>query len=128
MGVNIGSSGHRAMGPRGDHENYARSLPAEIELHIEELVLHGFAAGDRRRIGDAVQIELQRILGRESLTQLLHKESHTERLDAGTFKVAGGARPQTIGTQLARTVHRRLMSQGLPGSKKMQPAQAGKTP
>ena len=34
-----------------------------IELHIEELVLHGFAARDRQRIAAAVQLELSRLMG-----------------------------------------------------------------
>ena len=29
--------------------------PQNVELHIEELVLHGFAPGDRHRIGEAVR-------------------------------------------------------------------------
>ena len=33
---------------------------ARVELHIEELVLHGFPPRDRARIGDAVQAELDR--------------------------------------------------------------------
>ncbi len=32
--------------------------PYNIELHIEELVLHGFSPNDRHAIGEAVQREL----------------------------------------------------------------------
>ena len=41
----------------------AAMAPARIELHIEELVLHGFAPGDRRPLGEAVERELTRLLG-----------------------------------------------------------------
>jgi hypothetical protein len=33
-----------------------------INLHIEELVLHGFAPGDRHRISEAVEQELTRLI------------------------------------------------------------------
>jgi hypothetical protein len=82
--------------------------PAAIELHIEELVLHGFPAGDRFRIGDAVQQELLRLIGEHGLPVLIAKQLSTERLDAGTFKVAPGAKPQTVGAQLAQSLHQRL--------------------
>ena len=35
--------------------------PYNIELHIEELVLHGFSPRDRDAIGEAVQRELTRL-------------------------------------------------------------------
>ena len=38
-----------------------------IELHIEELVLHGFAPADRYRIGDTVQRELTRLLAEQGM-------------------------------------------------------------
>ena len=38
---------------------------ANLNLHIEELVLHGFAPGDRYRIGEAVQQELTRLFAEQ---------------------------------------------------------------
>jgi hypothetical protein len=83
--------------------------PAVIDLCIEELVLHGFPSSDRFRIGDAVERELLRLIDAQGLPPaLLRKQLSAERLDAGTFKVAHGAKPQTVGTQLARSLHQRL--------------------
>jgi hypothetical protein len=84
--------------------------PAAIELHIEELVLHGFRSSDRFCIGDAVEKELQRLLGKQGLSTFLAKRVFPERLDAGTFKVAPGAQPQDVGTQLAQRLQQRLSS------------------
>jgi len=38
-----------------------------IEVHIEELILEGFAPGDRWRVGAAVQEELGRLFSRQGV-------------------------------------------------------------
>lgn len=109
MGLNIGSSRDRVIGSsefRDDH----RVRPPAIELHIEELVLHGFQPSDRRRIGDAVQRELARLLTERGLSALGAAPMNIDRIDAGDFKVAAGARPRVIGAQLAHTLHSSLAS------------------
>jgi hypothetical protein len=35
--------------------------PVNLELHVEELVLHGFAPGDRYRIGEALERTLTQL-------------------------------------------------------------------
>jgi hypothetical protein len=78
------------------------SLPS-IELHIEELVLHGFPSGDRHRIGEAMQKELTRLLTEEQ-TPPFAQSAEIDRLNAGTFKTTGTARPEATGAQVARAV------------------------
>jgi hypothetical protein len=78
--------------------------PATIELHIEELVLHGFAPGDRYRIGEAVQRELVRLLSEQGVPLSLGQDGEIARLDGGTFKVTS-SKPETVGTQVAQAVH-----------------------
>jgi hypothetical protein len=80
-----------------------------IHLHIKELVLHGFAPGDRHRIGDAVEMELRRLLEDRQSTGTVQESSDTDRVDAGEFKVTSGATPQTIGGHVAASVHRSLI-------------------
>ena len=46
-------------------------ITKNIELHIEELVLHGFSPGDRYRIGEAVEQELTRLLADRGVPQSL---------------------------------------------------------
>ena len=72
-----------------------------INLHIEELVLHGFAFGDRHRIGSAVEQELTRLLAEQPLT----RHESVERVDAGVFHVSLGAKPAAVGAQIAGAVH-----------------------
>ncbi len=84
------------------------AMPAMIELHIEELVLHGFPATHRLNIGDALQDELQRLLAEQGFTSPVIKPINIGRLDAGSFQVAKNAKPGAVGTQLARQLHRQL--------------------
>jgi len=76
-----------------------------IELHIEELVLHGFAPGDRYRIADAVERELARLFAEQGVPPSLAQEAEMARLDAGAFKMAPGAREEAVGAQVAHTVY-----------------------
>jgi hypothetical protein len=79
-----------------------------VDLHIEELVLHGFAARDRARIAAAMESELARLLSAERAQTLLRNPAGLENLNAGVFEVKPGARPQETGTQIARAVFRGL--------------------
>ena len=49
--------------------------PYNIELHIEELVLHGFAPKDRYTIGEAVQRELSRLFAEQGVHSSLSRGS-----------------------------------------------------
>lgn len=80
------------------------SRQSPIHLHIEELVLHGFAPGDRHRIGEAVQLELARLLTKEANPPALTKSAQIDRLNGGTFQMTGTARPEATGAQVARAV------------------------
>jgi hypothetical protein len=82
--------------------------PVNIELHIEELVLHGFAPGDRYGIGEAVERELQRLFAEQGVLPRLAQGGEVAHLDRGAFEVARGARAETIGAQIAQTLHGRL--------------------
>lgn len=76
-----------------------------IELHIEELVLHGFAPADRYAISEAVQRELTRLFAEHGVHPTLAKGRQVESLDGGVFHVKRGSRPDAIGTQVAQSVY-----------------------
>lgn len=76
-----------------------------IELHIEELVLHGFERGDRAAIGEAVRAELGRLLGEREMSPLLAGGGEVGVINGGAFNVRPDAKAGTIGTQIANTVH-----------------------
>jgi len=77
---------------------------SSIHLHIEELVLHGFAPGDRHRIGDAVQRELARLFTEKQMPPVLAKSTEIDRLNGGTFHMTAALKPEATGAQIARAV------------------------
>ena len=79
--------------------------PKNIELNIEELVLHGFAPGDRYSIGEAVERELTRLLTDRGVPQSLERGGEIANMDGGAFEVATGSRSEAIGAQVARSVY-----------------------
>lgn len=79
--------------------------PHNIELNIEELVLHGFLPGDRRHIGLAVEQELTRLFTERGLPPGLSSGGAVPSLDGGSFNMAPGAKPDAVGQQIAQTVY-----------------------
>jgi len=84
----------------------------KLELHIEELVLHGFSSPDRYAIAAAVEQTLSQLLGAQFAVQGVPRSftesSEQARLDAGAFHVAPGANSAAIGSQIGQSVHRGL--------------------
>ena len=76
-----------------------------LRLHIDELVLHGFAPGDRARIADALQVELAQLFTHGGVPPALASGGAVERINAGTFHTAGTARAETTGAQIAHAVY-----------------------
>jgi hypothetical protein len=79
--------------------------PATIELHIEELVLDGFAARDRYLIAEAIERELTRLFTEQRMALGSAEPIAMTRLDGGSINVRPGAKPETIGAQLAQAIH-----------------------
>jgi hypothetical protein len=77
--------------------------PRAIEVHIDELVLHGFNPADRHRIGDAVQTELVRLLETKELARSIRRGASIERLDGGAI-TPHGLGPQSLGQAIAQGV------------------------
>lgn len=84
--------------------------PKSIELYIDELVLHGFNPGERHAIAEAIEAQLSQLFAEQLMSQgvppLFSQDGEHARLDAGAFNVAPGSDGNSIGSQIARTVHR----------------------
>ncbi len=76
-----------------------------IELEIQELIMHGFKRGERHQIGAAVQRELTRLLSERALPPRLTTGGVTQKIDAGSFSATPNS-ADTVGTQLAGAVYR----------------------
>lgn len=86
--------------PKYRLELFPMNAPRSIEVHIEELVLHGFEPHQRHTIGDALQRELARLFSQPQLQPPLSRE----RIDAGNIRLTPSARPAAIGAQVASAV------------------------
>ncbi|MFC5742698.1 hypothetical protein [Dyella tabacisoli] len=82
-----------------------------LYVHIDELVLHGFDAGHRHGIGDAVQAELQRRFAEQSamFTQNTPlKAASFDRIDTAPVTLSKHA--QRDGRAIGAAVHQSLSS------------------
>lgn len=75
-----------------------------IEIHIERLILEGFAARDRYAIGDAVSAEITRILMEQGIPASWQQDISIPRLDAGSFTMSKSNAVNTVGNQIAQAV------------------------
>ena len=88
-----------------------KTKPYNIELHIEELVLHGFSPSDRDAIGAAIQGELARLFAEQGLHPALQQARAVEKVDGGSFTLRAGAKAATIGTQVGQMVYGSLQQE-----------------
>jgi len=92
----------------------ALKSPSALHLHIQHLVLHGFAPVDHHRIGEAMEHELARLFLSQGVPRSLANPTAVDLLDGGVLKIGSAAAPEPIGIQLARAIHealRRRLSQ-----------------
>lgn len=91
-----------------DAPHLANVSRPSVTIHIEKLVLHGFAPHDRRRIAAAVEQELTRLMSEKGIPRSLRKNLAVEQVSGGAFHANGQVKPQTTGTLIARTVYESL--------------------
>lgn len=76
-----------------------------IDLHIEQLILHHCPPGDRERVGAAVRRELERLIADGGLSRSLLKGADIARIDGGGFEATSGTSAETLGGQVAKEVY-----------------------
>ncbi len=86
--------------------------PNPVELHIEELVLQGFAPGDRYRIADSLGHALERLFLNRGIPPGLAEDGEVEAINAGSLGVVPHAKPEAIGDQVAQAVYEGLTRGG----------------
>ncbi len=77
----------------------------DIELHIEELILHGFPQGERHRIGDALERELATLFAERGMPAGISQNGALEQVDAGEIHVAPQAGARSISVQFATAIY-----------------------
>lgn len=104
MGLN--RDGNDPGSDRTHASGRASLSPESVDLHIEEMMLHGFPAADRYRIGDAVRQELSRLLAEPDGTETLVQSGYRSMIDAGSIKVEPSMTPEAIGGIIAQSLHK----------------------
>jgi len=79
--------------------------PQSIELHIEELVIHGFAPDNHERFGAAVESELTRLLSERGIVRSLSESIEIEQIHGGAFRVRQDDESEAVGEQLAKAIY-----------------------
>jgi hypothetical protein len=89
-----------------EEERPAVERPLAIELHVEELVLEGFAPAERHAVADAFERELSRLLAERGLPSAREGAGGAAfDVDAGSVRIAPGTRAGAAGAQIARAVY-----------------------
>jgi hypothetical protein len=114
----------------GEARHSTLVTPHSVHVHIEELVLHGFAPGDRHRIATAVESELARLMNEEGVPKFRENPPALDRISGGAFSVKAGAKPQAAGTDIARAVFRSLRQSARASTRAqgVQPVRGGRHP
>jgi hypothetical protein len=79
--------------------------PYNLNLQIDQLVLHGFPVGDRHHIQAAIQQELTRLFTEQGVPPSLTQGGGVNQVNGGSFEMTVGAKADAIGTQIARSIY-----------------------
>jgi len=79
--------------------------PTNVELHIEELVLHGFAPEDSHPIAEAMEAELERLFAVSGVPPSLARGGDLAELYGGPFAAMPDTGANAVGTAVARAVY-----------------------
>ncbi|MGH7938512.1 MAG: hypothetical protein ACREFG_08400 [Chthoniobacterales bacterium] len=78
----------------------------EVQVQIEELVLHGFDLNNRHAISEEVERELVRLLSEEGVPLSLRSENARDEVKAPSLNAPLSAKPPAIGRQIAQAVYK----------------------
>jgi hypothetical protein len=82
------------------------SIPnSTIQVHIEELVLHGFHPNQRHQIGEALERELARLFGERGVPGPFRESATIEDLNGGLFQMKSRSKAEAVGSDLALAVY-----------------------
>lgn len=76
-----------------------------IEININELVLHGFSPADKFRIGQAVEQHLSLLFNQKDIPSSLQKNNDVHLMNAGDFRMSANDTAGSIGNQIAGTIY-----------------------
>ena len=81
---------------------------SSVVVRIEELVLHGFAPGDRLRIASAIEAALAQLFVQRGLPAILTRPGMFAEVQGGAFPARPGGRPEQVGARVADAIYEGL--------------------
>jgi hypothetical protein len=78
----------------------------DIEIQIDELVLHGFPPMNNRRMKEVVEAQLSLLVRNGDMHQSLRVDSSIDQSPAVTMTIRPHATAAAIGKQIARSIYR----------------------
>jgi len=79
-----------------------------VVVHIERLVLDGFARGDREGIAEGLRDELTRLLREPGAGERLARTGHLASLGTATIQLGSDAKAEGTGVSAARAISKGL--------------------
>lgn len=79
--------------------------PRAVHVHIDRLVLNGFARGDSAEIAAAVRAELGSLLAAQGVPAGLARGAALASADGGALRMSPGMGPAAVGKGVARAVY-----------------------
>lgn len=95
---------------------------SSIEIYIDKLVLHGFAASDQYSIGSAIQEELSRLFTERGVPSSFQRGGNIEVLNGGQFQRSGSR--EITGAHIAGLVYESLSNTVQKPANNTQPVKA----
>ena len=87
-------------------QNLKDNMPHDIELYIDELILHGFSVHDRYAIAEAVQIELTRRFTEQGVPTSFTQQIDIPSLRTKSFNFQQHTSDVTLGNSIADSVYK----------------------
>jgi hypothetical protein len=75
-----------------------------LVVHVERLVLRGFATEDHVAIGESLRAELERQLAEAGIARRFEANGDVSRMLAGTVRIGHRTTPQHIGRRVAKSI------------------------
>ncbi|MCB9765352.1 MAG: hypothetical protein H6739_36600 [Alphaproteobacteria bacterium] len=81
---------------------------ADVELHIDSLVLEGVPQAHHHRVAASLQAELAQLVERDGLEPGAMSGRQLDTVNGGHLPASARETPERLGAALARAIHREL--------------------
>lgn len=83
-------------------------MKKQIEINIDELVLHGFAPADGRSIGEALELALTQAFNEQPVTGTFNQSADVAFVNGGSFTVQQNSKPAQVAGAISNSIHSSL--------------------